>query len=224
MVFAVFSSNPRDKKLGVDPFRQRLGASLSCRTTAAGTRLSSATATLHPQRIRAARSDDRGVRVLAATSDGELIENPRLAERHRARVELHAVALDAATMKDVAGRCRNRRDPARIAAPRRLARAKDRANARRDWLRKVSRKIVDSYDFIALEGLAVRNMTRSARGSVEAPSTNVAAKTGLNRAILDAGFGLLDTLIREKAEYAARIVARVDPRYTSQTCAECGQR
>jgi hypothetical protein len=46
-------------------------------------------------------------------------------------------------------------------------------------------------------------MTRSAKGSVAAPGRNVAAKeAGLNRALLDASFGRLAALIREKAESA----------------------
>jgi putative transposase len=46
---------------------------------------------------------DRGVRVLAATSDGELIANPRHADRLRSIVEQHAVALDGALSKTRAG-------------------------------------------------------------------------------------------------------------------------
>ena len=64
-------------------------------------------------------------------------------------------------------------------------------------------------------------MTRSAKGTAEAPGTNVRARSGLNRALLDAGFGMLATLIREKAAHAARVVVSVDPKYTSQTCAQC---
>lgn len=87
---------------------------------------------------------DRGVRTLVATSDGELIDNPRHGGRLRERVEQHAVQLGALTERDAAGRCRNRRDPARIAAARRLARAKEReANARRDHAHKASRAIID---------------------------------------------------------------------------------
>jgi putative transposase len=116
----------------------------------------------------------------------------------------------------------NRRDPHRIAAARRLARAKEReANARRDYAHKVALKLVRRCDLIALEDLRVRNMTRSARGTVETPGKNVAAKSGLNRALLDAGFGQLATFIREKAEYAVRTVVSVDAKYTSQTCASC---
>jgi putative transposase len=81
---------------------------------------------------------------------------------------------------------------------------------------------VARFDRIALEALNLRGMTRSAKGTVEAPGTNVGAKAGLNRALLDAGFGMLATLIREKAEYAAREVIEVDASYTSQTCAACG--
>ena len=166
---------------------------------------------------------DRGVRVLAALSDGTKIANLRPGSQRQALVERHARALDAVTVKDAAGRPTNGKDPARIAALRRLARAKEReANARRDWLHKVSRGIVARFDTIALEDLRLRGMTRSAKGTVAAPGRHVAAKAGLNRALLDAGFGILATLIREKAEYAARTIVGVDPRYSSQTCAECG--
>ena len=165
---------------------------------------------------------DRGVRILAALSDGTFIPNLRPGSARAAIVDLHARTLDAATLKDAVGHVRNRRDRRRIAAARRLARAKEReANARRDWLHKQSRKIVNAYDLIALENLKLLAMTRSAKGTEGVPGTNVRAKSGLNRVLLDAGFGILETLIREKAAHAARTVISVDPRFTSQTCAEC---
>jgi putative transposase len=168
---------------------------------------------------------DRGVRVLAATSEGDLVENLRPGDRNRELVGLHQRAVDARTQKDTRGRVLNRRDPGRVMAVLRLARAKEReANARRDWLHKVSRAIVDRYDIIAVEDLRLRSMTRSAKGTTEAPGENVAAKAGLNRALLNAGLGMLLTLIREKAERAVRVVMGVDPKYTSQTCAACGFR
>src|ERR1035441_2671994 len=152
---------------------------------------------------------DRGVHVLAATSAGDLIRNGRLADRHRRIVCGHARALAAATVKDAAGR--------------RLARAKEgEANARLDALHKAARRIVARADVIALEELNVRGMTRSAKGSVAAPGRNVAAKRGLNRALLDASFGRLATLIREKAECAVRTVVSVEARFSSQECSQCG--
>ena len=166
---------------------------------------------------------DRGVRVLAATSAGELIPNPRVADRLRSKVERHQRGLERVSQRDAAGRVLNRRDPKRTAAVQRLARAKEReANARRDHAHKVALDLVRRYDTMALERLELRSMTRSAKGTLEEPGTNVRAKAGLNRSLLDAGFGMLARLIREKAEYAAREVIEVDARYSSQTCAACG--
>jgi putative transposase len=165
---------------------------------------------------------DRGVRVLAATSDSELLRNGRHADKHRRIVTGHARALDAATIKDAKGRPTNWRDPKRIAAVQRLARAKEReANARLDALHKAAHRIVSSADVIGLEELNLRSMTRSAKGTIERPGRNVAAKSGLNRAMLDAGFGILRRLIGEKAESAVRRVVDVDARYSSQECSQC---
>ena len=75
---------------------------------------------------------------------------------------------------------------------------------------------------IALEKLNLRAMTRSARGSVECPGRNVRAKAGLNRVVLDSGFGLLRQMIVAKAEEAARTVAEVAARFSSQECSHCG--
>jgi putative transposase len=166
---------------------------------------------------------DRGVRVLAATSDGELIANPRVADRLRSRVEQHQQELERLSERDAGGRLLNRHDPGRLAAALRLARAKEReANARRDHLHKVALDLVRRYDRIAVERLELRSMTRSAKGTVEEPGSRVRQKAGLNRSLLDAGFGMLARLIREKAGYAAREVVDVAARYSSQTCAACG--
>jgi putative transposase len=166
---------------------------------------------------------DRGVHVLAALSTGQLIGNPRHAERQRRIVERHARALDALTVKDALGRVLNHEDPQRKAAVQCLARAKEwEKNARRNYLHETSRKVVEENDVIGLEALNLRGMTRSAKGSLQAPGRNVRAKAGLNRAMLETGFGILRTLIVEKAAYAGRRVIDVASRYSSQTCSRCG--
>jgi putative transposase len=166
---------------------------------------------------------DRGVRVMAALSTGELIDNLHPDSRRKAATERCQRRLDAVTVKDQRGRPLNIQDPQRKAAVRQLARAKEReANTRRDWLHKWSRWIVDRFDLIVLEDLKLRNMTRSAKGDAEQPGRNVKAKSGLNRALLDAGLGMWGTLIREKAAWAARVVIGVDPRNSSRECSLCG--
>ena len=77
-------------------------------------------------------------------------------------------------------------------------------------------------DVIAREDLAIGNMTRSAAGTIEKPGRNVAAKSGLNKSILDAGWGVFFEILTDKAESAGRTVVAVDPRNTSRTCSQCG--
>ncbi|MHB8392594.1 MAG: RNA-guided endonuclease InsQ/TnpB family protein [Acidobacteriaceae bacterium] len=170
---------------------------------------------------------DRGVHVLAALSDGTLIPNAAIGEKRKNATKRLQRELDDVSVFVGNGRgrrCINRRDPKRIAAVKRLARAKEReGNARRDYAHKAARRIVDRADVIGVEALQLRNMTRSAKGSIEAPGRNVAAKAGLNRVVLDAGFGLLEQMILAKAEEAGRRVVRVDPRFSSQECSHCGR-
>ncbi len=82
--------------------------------------------------------------------------------------------------------------------------------------------LVAAYDVIVHEDLRIANMTRSASGTVDAPGRNVAAKSGLNRSILDAGWGMFLTILAHKAENAGRELIAVEPRNTSRPCARCG--
>jgi len=85
--------------------------------------------------------------------------------------------------------------------------------------------LVNRYDTIVIEDLRIVNMTRR-----PAPRPNdqgghdpngAAAKAALNRSILDAGWGILERMLVYKAEDAGRELVRVDPRHTSQRCAQC---
>lgn len=65
-------------------------------------------------------------------------------------------------------------------------------------------------------------MTRSARGTVDAPGTNVRQKAGLNRAIFDQGWYGFETVLVYKLEERGGHLCKVDPRYTLQICSACG--
>ena len=78
--------------------------------------------------------------------------------------------------------------------------------------------MADTAHTVVLEDLDTRAMTRSAGSTVEHPGTNVKAKSGLNRGILASNWGRLERML----DYKAGQVVRVDPAYTSQTCAVCG--
>jgi putative transposase len=164
---------------------------------------------------------DRGVHVLCATSEGELIPNRKAVDRNRRSIAVHSRALSALANRqgleksDLALNQRRK-------IIRRLGRAREReANMRLDHAHKVALRLIRENDIIALEKLNLRAMMRSAKGTVERPGSHVRAKAALNRVLIDAGFGLLRRLIGEKAEYAARRVIDVDARYSSRTCARC---
>ena len=57
-------------------------------------------------------------------------------------------------------------------------------NARRHRRRSWANRLVHTNDTVCVEALNARNMTRNARGTNEAPGSNVKAKTGLNRSLL----------------------------------------
>ena len=75
---------------------------------------------------------------------------------------------------------------------------------------------------IAVEDLKVANMSKSASGTVENQGKNVKAKSGLNKSILDQGWGMLIGMLEYKQEWRGGLLVKVDPKYTSQTCCECG--
>ena len=96
------------------------------------------------------------------------------------------------------------------------------ARRRRDVLHKISSDLVRSYRVVVLEDLRIKNMTASARGTAEVPGRNVAQKAGLNRAILDKGWGELDRQLAYKLAWVGGRLIKVDPRNTSRTCGCCG--
>ena len=99
----------------------------------------------------------------------------------------------------------------------RLARIHDRTTRRRHaWLRNMACQL-GTFEHVAFENLNVTAMTRTARGTVENPGRNVAAKSGLNRAILNAGWGYLRTWTSNKTH-----VVKVRAARTSQECRACG--
>ena len=120
-----------------------------------------------------------GIANLVATSDGEFVANRRPGRALAARV----AGAQRAVARKRRGSARRRKAVARLADLRR-----HEANVRRDLAHQVSRALVDRYDLIAHEDLAIANMVRSAAGTIAEPGTNVAAKAGLNRSIHDAGW------------------------------------
>ena len=153
---------------------------------------------------------DRGIAVSAALSTGELLCVPGLTPPQRARLRRLERTLARARRGSA---CRGR---VKLAAARLRARETDR---RTDWAEKTSTDLARRFDLIRVEDLNIANMTRSAQGTAAQPGRHVAQKTGLNRAIMRSGWGLL---VRRLAEKAPGRVEKVSPAFTSQRCSACG--
>lgn len=95
------------------------------------------------------------------------------------------------------------------------------ARIRRDKLHKVSTALSKNHAVIVLEDLQIKNMTKSAKGDADNPGKQVAQKAGLNRAILNQGWGMFKTFLEYKQHGLGGQVIYVDPRYTSQQCPSC---
>ncbi|MBB3724229.1 RNA-guided endonuclease InsQ/TnpB family protein [Nonomuraea dietziae] len=153
---------------------------------------------------------DRGVAVSAALSTGELLTAPTLRQAEQERLARLLRKLSRAK------RGSNRRVKVKLAVARLKARESDR---RKDWIEKATTDLARRFDVIAVENLNISSMTRSARGTLQAPGRNIAAKAGLNRGILAAGWGRLVERLEHKAP--GRVV-KINPAYTSQRCSACG--
>ena len=96
------------------------------------------------------------------------------------------------------------------------------SNARKDFLHKASTEISKNHAMVAVEDLQVGNMSRSSKGTADAPGKNVAAKSGLNKAILDQGWFEFRRQLEYKLNWNGGILVPVPAHYTSQTCPACG--
>ncbi|MCY0946920.1 RNA-guided endonuclease InsQ/TnpB family protein [Streptomyces antarcticus] len=167
---------------------------------------------------------DLGIANYLADSNGDFVRNPRHGRRNAHRLEAAQQALSKFP--------RVRRDK-RTANHRRAVEkvAKLHGKVRRqrlDHAHKTALALVREHDTIAHEDLKIRNMVRTAapKPDPDQPGAflpnGAAAKTGLNRSISDAGWGVFLTILASKAESAGREVIAVDPRNTSRQCPECG--
>jgi putative transposase len=160
---------------------------------------------------------DLGVSHFAALSDGTFIENPRHYRRAQKKLENLQQAL---SRKKRGSHCREKARKAVAKTHRKIA------NQRRDFHHKQSKQLVQEHQTIVFEELEITNVSKRAKpkqdeNGIYLPN-GAAAKSGLNKSILDAGWGQFQQIVTHKAACAGRTVLKVNPRYTSQVCSQCG--
>ena len=92
---------------------------------------------------------------------------------------------------------------------------------RRDFQMKTAHTLAQEYGCVYVEDLKTRNMTKSAKGTLENPGKNVKQKSGLNRAILRTGFFGMRQAIEWQQYKAGGYVVAVPADYTSCECPAC---
>ena len=172
-----------------------------------------AVAVAEPEDDGSAIGVDMNARQVAVTGPGPGADARFFHAPDTKRLEARAKRLSRRLARQKRGSGRRERTRARLAKTRRRI-----AGKRQDWRHRTSRALADAAHTVVVEDLRVRNMTRSARGTVEEPGRHVRAKSGLNRVVLDTGWAALRSML----EYKAGRVIAVPPHYTSQTCAGCG--
>ncbi len=145
-----------------------------------------------------------------ATSDGEIIrlDDARL-ERLECRKRRYQRRMERQVIKS------KRREVTK----QRLSKVCRNIRCCRDnWQHHASKQIAEKAGTVVVEKLNTKGMTASANGTTENPGKHVAQKKGLNKAILNTGWGGL----KQKLSYKAATLLEVNPQYTSQTCSRCG--
>lgn len=140
---------------------------------------------------------DLGLTHFLTTDAGETVDNPRPLKK--AQRKLRVAQRSFARKKRGSQRRRKQRE--RVAALHLKVR-----RTRLDFHHKVSRNLVDRFDFIGHEDLIVSNMVKN---------------RSLARSISDAGWTQFISILTSKAAWAARTVVAVNPSGTSQHCI-CG--
>lgn len=157
---------------------------------------------------------DRGVANSVALSTGEFHHLPVITDREWERI---------ANLQRVVSR-RDNGSRNREKAKRRLARYRQRlARRKHAALHQLTSELTGRFSLIAVEDLKVRNMTRSARGTVEEPGRNVRQKAGLNRAVLDECWGEFERQLAYKTSWAGGELWEAPARDSSRECEACGK-
>ncbi|MEB0141246.1 MULTISPECIES: transposase [unclassified Undibacterium] len=96
------------------------------------------------------------------------------------------------------------------------------ANTRKDFLHKITTTISQNHALVCIEDLQVRNMSKSSKGNSEQHGKIVKQKSGLNRSILDQGWGEFRRQLDYKVSWNGGTLLAVPPHNTSRTCPCCG--
>ncbi|MBC7476147.1 MAG: transposase [Candidatus Sericytochromatia bacterium] len=163
---------------------------------------------------------DLGVKYFAVTSDGEYIDNPRHYNKYQDELRILQRSLDR---KKKGGNNRNK-------ASIKLDKIHQKiANTRKDFLNKVSTKLISENQSVVVEDLRIKNLTKKSKPKLSDDGktylkNNRKQKAGLSKSILDAGWGMFCNMLDYKSKWFGRWFVKVPAQYTSRDCSNCNFR
>ena len=142
---------------------------------------------------------DVGLKSFLTDSDGNIVDNPRFYRTSQRTLKRKQRTL-----------CRRKKGShRRRKASRNVAKTHLKiARQRRDFHFKTAKQYTQHYHHIVVEDLAITNMVKNPH---------------LAKSIMDASWGAFLAILTEKAERAGHCVIRVNPRFTTQACSNCGE-
>jgi putative transposase len=162
---------------------------------------------------------DVGVNQLVALSDGSFIKNIQVTTNKKT-ARRSAMRQRAASRKQNGTKNKTK-------AYNRLARTNYKLAQKRDgynW--QAASRVVKTADAIGREDLDIKNMVKRAKpkhnGQGGYARNGASAKTGLNKVILDCGWGSLFSKVAWLALKNGKPIILVNPKHSSQECPECG--
>jgi putative transposase len=159
---------------------------------------------------------DMGLKHFMTDSHGDVVENPRFFRTSRGKLKKLQQCLSK----------KKKRSNRRKKAVKSVAKAHKKVrNQRRDFHHKEARILVETFETIIFEDLSMHTMVRKPKVKQDENGkylpNGAAAKGGLNKSLLDAGWASFIELVKHKAACAGVTVMQVDPRKTSQICSAC---
>jgi len=156
---------------------------------------------------------DLGLKSFLITSEGETFNNPKYLRKSQSKLKY---------IQSKYSKYKGKKTKHKLALLHESV-----ANQRKDFLNKISIKLISENQTICLEDLNIKGMSARCKPKQDENGrylpNSQSAKSGLNKSITDAGWGMFVDMLKYKAEWQGKNIlqiGRFEP--SSKTCNVCG--